>query len=494
MLCKALRKPMIDARPIWLTFLVCLFMLLQFATAFAQDSDAQNQELAQATSNCDYWARQCRANWRTQRDIDGCMRHEGCYEQTQVATATAEDPKAQDEKLSQEELEQLVAPIALHPDSLLSQILMASTYPLDVVKAARWVEKNPKVTGKALEDAMLKQTWDPSIKSLTAFPQVLDMMNADLAWTQKLGDAFLSQSEDVLAAVQLLRAKADKAGNLESSEQQTVSKEVVTRQSTGTTETVYVIQPASTNTVYVPAYNPTVVYGTWPYPAYPPYSYYPPGWVPGAGALAFGAGVAVGAALWGNCNWGYGNVGINVNRYNNFNRTNIRNGNWNHNPRNRGAVPYRGDARQKFGNRSNRNAKARENFRGRADRGRRDLQRQGAGQRRQASRQGARKQPRRKQQAKRSGRQRTAKRQSAGRRHGANRRASAGQRRSRSGAHRSQRRSAYHGAGRGRGYQARRHSSRGGRSRGFSGGGRGGFRGGGGGFRGGGGRRGGGRR
>ena len=445
---------MINAGSSWMAVLICLFTL-----AFAQTSQAQNQQIAQATS-----------------------------EQTQVATAAAGDPKAQDEKLSQKELEQLVAPIALHPDSLMSQILMASTYPLDVVKASRWVEKNPKVTGKALEEAMLKQTWDPSVKSLTAFPQVLDMMNSDLTWTQRLGDAFLSQSEDVLAAIQLLRARADEAGNLESTKQQTVTKKAVTRQSTGTKETVYVIEPASTNTVYVPVYNPAVVYGTWPYLAYPPYYYYPPGWVPGARALAFGVGVAVGRALWGTCNWGYGRVGINVNNFNNFNRTNIRNGRWNHNPRNRGAVPYRGAARQKFGGaREGRNARSRESFRGRADRGRRDLKRQG-------KRKSARKQPRRTKKAgtkrRKSARAGTSRRKSA--RAGTNRRKSAGQRRSRSGAGRSRHRSAYHGAGRGRGNHARRHASRGSMSRGGYRGGRGGFRGGRGGFRGGG--RGGGRR
>ena len=443
-------RALINTRPIWVPILVCLLMF-----TFAPGSKAQTQQSGEGASQ------------RT----DG----------TSVASRT---PGTEDEKLSQEELEQLVAPIALYSDSLLAQVLMASTYPLDVVKAARWVEKNPKITGKALEEAMLKQSWDPSVKSLTAFPQVLDMMNTDLGWTQRLGDAFLSQGEDVLAAAQLLRARADEAGNLKSTEQQTVKKETVTKASTGAKETVYVIEPASSNTVYVPVYNPAVAYGTWPYPAYPPYSYYPPGWVPGAGIIGFGVGVAVGAALWGNCNWGRGNVNINANRFNNFNRTNIRGGNWNHNPRNRGAVPYRGDARQKFGNRGNRDARARENFRGRADRGRQNLNRQGgvrqprrdkkagAGQRRSSGQRQARRS---------GGKNRANRRPSAGQRQGANRRASNRQRANRSGANRSQRRSAYHNAGRGRGNQARRHSSRGGMSRGnrgFRGGGRGGFRGG----------------
>ena len=446
------RRSTIDMKPVWLALMVCLLALV-----LGFESKAQSQGSAPTP-----------------------------VDKPQVAAADRSGAASEDEKLSQEELLQLVAPIALHPDSLFSQIVMASTYPLDVVKAARWVEKNPKVTGDALEEAMQKQSWDPSVKSLTAFPQVLAMMNADLAWTQRLGDAFLAQSEDVLAAVQVLRARADEAGNLKSTKQQTVKKEVVTREDTGAKETVYVIQPASTQTVYVPAYNPGVVYGSWPYPAYPPYTYYPPGYAPGARALWFGAGVAVGAALWGNTNWGRGNVYVNVNRYNRFNRTNIRRNNWVHNPRNRGAVPYRGSARQKYRNRNTRNARARENYRGRANRGRQNLQRQGA---RQGQRPKARNQQRRQpkaganrkrsagnNQARRRSGQTGARRKSAGNRKSANRRRSAGQRQrqQRSGARRTQRNSVYRGAGRGRGQQARRHSSRGRASRG-----RGGFRGGG---------------
>src|SRR5690349_22875020 len=119
---------------------------------------------------------------------------------------------AQPASFKKEEIEQLVAPIALYPDALVAQILMASTYPLEVVSAARWSKANPKVTGKALEDAMQSQTWDASVKSLTAFPQVLEAMNAKLEVTQKLGDAFLAQQKDVMAAIQSLRLKADAAG------------------------------------------------------------------------------------------------------------------------------------------------------------------------------------------------------------------------------------------------------------------------------------------
>ena len=124
--------------------------------------------------------------------------------------------------LSKAQLEQLVAPIALHPDPLLSQMLMASTYPTEVVQAARWAKEHPGVSGAALEDAMQKQPWDPSVKALTAVPQALQMMSDKLAWTQRLGDAFLGQQEELLAAVQHLRQRAQAAGHLKSSEQQTV--------------------------------------------------------------------------------------------------------------------------------------------------------------------------------------------------------------------------------------------------------------------------------
>ncbi len=269
-----------------------------------------------------------------------------------------------------EEIEQLVAPIALYPDALVAQILMASTYPLEVVEAARWSKANPKVKDKALEDAMQKQKWDPSVKSLTAFPSVLAMMNEKLDLTQKLGDAFLGQQKEVLAAVQDLRAKAQKEGNLKSGKEQTVT----TAQESG--QTVIKIEPADPQVVYVPTYNPTVVYGPWPYPAYPPYYYYPPGYAAGGAFFAFTAGVIVGNALWGNCNWGGSNVYINHNTYNNFNKTNIQNGNWNHNAEHRKGVQYRDQAtQQKFGGGERAGVDSREQFRGRADEGRQDIAR-----------------------------------------------------------------------------------------------------------------------
>ena len=177
--------------------------------------------------------------------------------------------------LKPEELEQVVAPIALHPDPLISQILMAATYPLEVVQAERWVKQNASLKGDALTKALEAQDWDPSIKSLVNFPQVLTMMSEKLDWTQKLGDAFLADQKKVLDTIQSLRAKAQAAGNLKTTKEQTVIVE----------EKIIKIEPASPQVIYVPTYNPTVVYGAWPYPAYPPYSYYPPGYVAG---LRFG--------------------------------------------------------------------------------------------------------------------------------------------------------------------------------------------------------------
>ena len=277
-----------------------------------------------------------------------------------------------------EEIEQLVAPIALYPDALVAQILMASTYPLEIVQAARWSKANPKVTGKELEDAMQKQSWDPSVKSLAAFPQVLTMMNDKLDMTQKLGDAFLGQQKDVMDAIQRLRAKAHAAGNLKSSKEQTVTSE----QEGGTT--VIKIEPSDPKVVYVPTYDPMVVYGPWPYPAYPPYYYYPPGYVPGAMFFSFTVGVIVGNAMWGGCHWGGSNVYINHNTYNNFNKTNIKSGDWQHRPEHRKGVEYRDQgSRDKFGGGQRPGVDSREQFRGRADAGRQDIARGGVSDRQQ---------------------------------------------------------------------------------------------------------------
>ncbi|HET9296303.1 MAG TPA: DUF3300 domain-containing protein, partial [Candidatus Binatia bacterium] len=168
-----------------------------------------------------------------------------------------------------EELEQILAPIALHPDTLVTQILMAATYPLEVVQAERWIKQNASLKGEALTAALEKQQWDPSVKSLVNFPQVVTMMSEQLEWTQKVGDAFLADQKQVLDTIQSLRAKAQASGNLQTTQEQTIIVE----------EKIIKIEPANPQVVYVPTYNPTVVYGGWPYPAYPPYAYYPPGYV-----------------------------------------------------------------------------------------------------------------------------------------------------------------------------------------------------------------------
>ncbi len=227
-----------------------------------------------------------------------------------------------------EQLDALLAPIALYPDQLLTQILMAATFPLQVVEAARWIEDpaNKALTGDALTAALAPQPWDPSVKSLVPFPQVLAMMNSQLDWLQQLGFAVSVQQSAVMESVQRLRRQAQAAGQL-----QTTAQQVVTTQ-----DQVIVIAPAQPTVVYVPTYNPTVVYGAWPYPLYPPiYLPPPPGYYVGSAlmaGLAFGAGVAIVGGLWGwaTPNWRYGNVNVNVNRYNNINvnRPPINNPGW----------------------------------------------------------------------------------------------------------------------------------------------------------------------
>ena len=217
-------------------------------------------------------------------------------------------------QLSQAELEQLAAPVALYPDTLLAQVLMAATYPLEVVAAARWQKENPKLQGQALDDAAKQQAWDPSVQSLLRFPQTLQMLDAKLDWTEKLGNAFLDQPQDVMNAVQRLRAKAQAKGNLSTTVQQTVRTEPA---SGGGSQTI-IIQPAQPDVVYVPTYNPLTVYGPWPYPAYQPPVWYPPGYAVAGAVVSFGVGVAVGYSLWGYPDWHHGDVTINVNNYSHF--------------------------------------------------------------------------------------------------------------------------------------------------------------------------------
>jgi len=284
--------------------------------------------------------------------------------------ATAAPAAAGAKAFSQQELDELLAPIALYPDALLAQVLMASTYPLQVVEAVRWSKANPSVKDKVLEESLQKQDWDPAVKSLTAVPQVLTMMNEKLDWTQKLGDAFLAQQADVMKTTQALRAKAQTAGNLKSTPEQTVKTEKEGD------KTVYIIESPKPEVVYVPTYNPATVYGTWWYSYPPPYYYYPPGYVYGGAGLAFATGVVVGAAIWGNCNWGGNEININRTNYNNFNKTNIQNNKFEHNAANRKGVPYKdGATAQKYNKGGDRAAtQSREQFRGHAEQGRQQLQ------------------------------------------------------------------------------------------------------------------------
>src|SRR5215469_10233066 len=275
---------------------------------------------------------------------------------------SAAPPASGDQQLKPEQLDALVAPIALYPDSLLAQVLMASTYPLEVAQADRWVNDNKSLKGDALKDAAEKQTWDDSVKALVATPDVLAMMSAKLDWTQKLGDAVLAQQPDLMDAVQRLRQKAQANKKLESNKQQTVT----VKQDAG--KQVIVIQPTDPKTVYVPYYNPSVVYGSWPYPAAPPYYFGYPGYIAGglvATGLAFGAGYALGRwASGGGCCWGGGSVNWTQNNIN------INSGNrataWQHNPQHRQGVRYNNaNVQQRFGNNNRVNAQNRMDFRGR---------------------------------------------------------------------------------------------------------------------------------
>jgi hypothetical protein len=264
-------------------------------------------------------------------------------------------PAVAQTKLDNGQLDQLMAPIALYPDSLLSQILMGATYPDDIAAAAKWSAAHTSESGDKAVKAVEGETWDPSVKSLVAFPSVMDLMGRQPDWVKSVGDAFLAQPDGVMDSVQRLRAQAQKAGNLKSTPQQKVTS------STTDNKTVVVIQPADPQVVYVPSYNPTVVYGAWAYPSYPPYYYPPP---PGSvfatslvAGIGFGLGVAAVDSMWGGFNWGHNDVDINVNRYNNVNvnqRINNANNNnvaWQHNPANRGNTPYADQAnRQRFDN------------------------------------------------------------------------------------------------------------------------------------------------
>jgi hypothetical protein len=252
-----------------------------------------------------------------------------------AASETAEAPK-----IPNEQLDSLVAPIALYPDPLLAQTLAASTYPIEIMQLGQWLDKNKELKDQALADAVAKQPWDPSVQAMAAFPDVTQRMAENIQWTSDMGNAFLGQQQDVMAAVQRMRAKAESKGALKTGEQQKVETKTVGN------EQVITVEQADPSTVYVPSYDPTVVYGEPAYP-YPSYTY--PGYIAG-GALAFGGAMALGAA-WGNnwgwgCGWDDGNVNVNVNNkyVSNYNKQNNikagQAGKWQHSPEHRGNAPY----------------------------------------------------------------------------------------------------------------------------------------------------------
>lgn len=268
-----------------------------------------------------------------------------------IGQATKDAAQTQPESnatIPPDQLDSLVAPIALYPDQLLAQVLAASTYPLELVQLQQWLAQHKDLKDKALADAVQKQKWDPSVQGLAGLPDVVKFVTDDISWTTDLGNAFLAQQEDVMAAVQRMRAKAQSKGNLKSNDQMKVESQTVENKQ------VIVIEQSNPQVVYVPSYNPTVVYGAPPYP-YPPVAYPPPGYYAAGMALSFGVGVAMGAMWsggWGyNCGWGGGNNNVVINNNNNYvrnsnvNNRNInnasRNGNsWQHNPQHRGGTPY----------------------------------------------------------------------------------------------------------------------------------------------------------
>jgi hypothetical protein len=266
-----------------------------------------------------------------------------------VDKATAPDvpasqPTPSVELLKPEQLEALVAPIALYPDELLANVLAASTYPLEVVQADRWLKERKSLKGDALKTAVDKQSWDDSIKALVGTATVLTMMSDKIDWTKSLGDAVLAQQPDILDAIQRLRAKAYDNKKLVTTKQQKVG--VKTQES----KQVVVIEQADPAAVYVPYYDPATVYGTWPYAAYPPYYFGYPSYI-GAGVvaagLAFGTAWAIGR--WGNY-WGGGFNWGNRNVYVNHRTTNVGNG-WQHNSAHRQGVRYNNTSvQQRFGN------------------------------------------------------------------------------------------------------------------------------------------------
>ncbi len=298
---------------------------------------------------------------------------------------TAQVRAADPPKFNVEQLDQMLAPIALFPDALLSQVLMATTYPSDVSQAAEWAFANRSLKGDEAVKAVQDKPWDPSVQSLVAFPQVLAMLGEKPEWVQDLGDAFLAQPSDVMDSVQFLRSKARDTGNLSSNEQQIVNSEAAAPAPQTLVVTarpppaqIITIAPANPQVVFVPIYNPVHVFGPWWHPLFPPFFFPPPvrwgfGWNPVSTAIWWGVGIGVTNALWGGVDWRRRNVNINVNQWNNINvnnriNSNNRNVNWDHNPGNRRGVPYR-DANTRDRMQQNRlgDRGGRQEYRGRED-------------------------------------------------------------------------------------------------------------------------------
>jgi hypothetical protein len=208
---------------------------------------------------------------------------------------SAAQPPVQDARLTRDQLQQLVAPIALYPDALVAQILAAATYPDQVVEADRWRQQHTDLRGEQLGKEVDKQPWDPSVKALAEFPSVLANMDKNLSWTSSLGDAYVNQQQDVMNAVQVMRDRAEKAGNLKNTEQEKVSKQ----------GKAIVIEPADPEVVYVPEYDPWLVYGG-PIGIWPGWYAYP-GLYLGVPGIAFGLGFGIG--LFGGFGWGWGHWG-----------------------------------------------------------------------------------------------------------------------------------------------------------------------------------------
>lgn len=288
-----------------------------------------------------------------------------------AATAPLTTP-AKEAVFTQEQLDQMLAPVALYPDPLLAQVLMASTYPGEIAEAVTWSKAHPDAKGEEAVKQVANQTWDPSVQALVAFPQVLATLGQDPVWVQRLGDAFLAQPDDVMDGVQRLRHQAQAAGNLQSNQYQNVTVQAAPASAApASRSSTIVIEPADPQVVYVPAYNPTTTYGTWAYPASPPVYYPPPpAYYPGSAlvaGLAFGTGVAIVASLWGDCDWNNHDIDIDVDRYNNLNRNTQINNNqnkWQHNAMHRDGVPYRDSrSREQYGRQLD-GAQQREAFRG----------------------------------------------------------------------------------------------------------------------------------